>query len=196
MIPPQDPSQTAGGVSDTTDNGYAEDMPAGKVQAPLPDLYAQALAARRQSQVLAEQLRQSQRRAMENWQLIQASWERAHEIRMLRRASRRDPDLLRHSAYARMQAKLASLPVIEQAKGIIMAQCGWPEDQAFDALRRASQRENVKLREVAARVVAAAVSSAPAPAQPGRAPVTGRSSGKSSSAAVLSSSKERRRASA
>jgi hypothetical protein len=77
-----------------------------------------------------------------------------------------------------------------------MAQCGWPEDQAFDALRRASQRENVKLREVAARVVAAAVSSAPAPTQPGRAPVTGRSPGKSSSAVVLGSSKERRRASA
>jgi AmiR/NasT family two-component response regulator len=31
------------------------------------------------------------------------------------------------------------MPVIEQAKGIIMAQCGLPEDQAFDALRRASQ---------------------------------------------------------
>jgi hypothetical protein len=195
MIPPQDPSQTAGDVSGTIENGYAEGMPAGNVQAPLSDLYAQAQAARRQSQLLAEQLRQSRRRAMENWQLIQASWERAHEIRTLRRA-RRDPDLLRHSAYARMQAKLASLPVIEQAKGIIMAQCGWPEDQAFDALRRASQRENVKLREVAARVVATAVSSTPAPMQSGQARATARSPGKPSSAVVLGSSKERRRASA
>jgi ANTAR domain-containing protein len=50
-------------------------------------------------------------------------------------------DRLRYSAYARLQARLASMPVIEQAKGIIMAHCGWPEDQAFDALRRASQRE-------------------------------------------------------
>jgi hypothetical protein len=195
MSPLQDPSQTAGAVSDSTDNGYAEDMPAGNVQAPLPDLYAQALAARQQSQMLAAQLRDNQRRAMENWQLIQASWERAHEIRTMRWASRRDPDLLRHSAYARMQAKLATLPVIEQAKGIIMAQCGWPEDQAFDALRRASQRENLKLREVAARVVAAAVSSAPAQGRQ-----TGRSrratGGNSSSPAVSGDLRERRRASA
>jgi AmiR/NasT family two-component response regulator len=32
---------------------------------------------------------------------------------------------------------MASMPVIEQAKGILMAQYGWPEEQAFDALRRA-----------------------------------------------------------
>jgi hypothetical protein len=171
-------------------------MPAGDVQASLPDLYAQALAARRQSQMLAAQLRESQRRVMENWQLIQASWERAHEIRTVRWAARRDPDLLRHSAYARLQAKLASLPVIEQAKGIIMAQCGWTEDQAFDALRRASQRENVKLREVAARVVAAAVSSPPAPKQSGSAKTTGRSRRKSSPYVASGGHEERRPASA
>ena len=39
------------------------------------------------------------------------------------------------------------MPVIKQAKGIIMAQCSWPEDQAFDALCQASQRENIKLRD-------------------------------------------------
>ena len=43
--------------------------------------------------------------------------------------------------------------VIEQAKGILMArqQCG--EDEAFDLLVRASQRENIKLRTVAQRIV-------------------------------------------
>jgi hypothetical protein len=196
MTPLQDPSQAAGGVSDTIENDYAEDMPAGNVQAQLPGLYAQALATREQSRLLAAQLRESQRRAMENWQLIQLTWERTHEIRALRVATSSDKDRLRYSAYARMQAKLASLPVIEQAKGIIMAQCGWPEDQAFDALRRASQRENVKLRDVAARVVAAAVASAPAAKQSGRAPASTRSPGRPSSAVALGSSKERRRASA
>jgi GAF domain-containing protein len=49
---------------------------------------------------------------------------------------------------------MRSRAVIEQAKGILMA--GAPEldaDGAFDLLRRASQRENVKLRDVARRIV-------------------------------------------
>jgi len=40
--------------------------------------------------------------------------------------------------------------VIEQAKGMLMAQApGLTPDEAFDLLRRASQRENVKLRDIA-----------------------------------------------
>src|SRR5919199_3380987 len=49
---------------------------------------------------------------------------------------------------------MRSRAVIEQAKGILMA--GSPEldaDDAFDLLRRASQRENVKLRDIALRIV-------------------------------------------
>ena len=49
---------------------------------------------------------------------------------------------------------MRSRAVIEQAKGVLMA--GAPEldaDGAFDLLRRASQRENVKLRDVAKRIV-------------------------------------------
>ena len=44
--------------------------------------------------------------------------------------------------------------VIEQAKGMVMARS--PElspDDAFDVLRKASQRENVKLRDIAQRIV-------------------------------------------
>lgn len=44
--------------------------------------------------------------------------------------------------------------MIEQAKGIIMAQSGCGEAEAFDMLRRASQRSNVPVRELAARIVA------------------------------------------
>ena len=76
--------------------------------------------------------------------------------------ARRQPDRLRYSAHARLQARVSSLPVIEQAKGIIMAQFGWPEDQAFDALRRTSQRENIKVRDLAAKIVATAAQSASA----------------------------------
>jgi GAF domain-containing protein len=49
---------------------------------------------------------------------------------------------------------MRSRAVIEQAKGMLMARS--PElgpDDAFDVLRRASQRENVKLREIAQRIV-------------------------------------------
>jgi hypothetical protein len=61
--------------------------------------------------------------------------------------------MLGSSEFARLQARLNSMPVIEQAKGILMAeqQCG--PDEAFDLLRRASQRTNVKLRLLAAQIV-------------------------------------------
>jgi GAF domain-containing protein len=49
---------------------------------------------------------------------------------------------------------LASRDVIGQAKGILMAREGCTPDQAFDMLRRASQRLNQKLREVAEQIAA------------------------------------------
>lgn len=66
------------------------------------------------------------------------------------------PDPLDWSPYARLRARLVSMPVIEQAKGIIMAQCGCDDDQAFRLLRRASQRFNQPVRELAADLVARA----------------------------------------
>ena len=42
---------------------------------------------------------------------------------------------------------------IEQAKGILMATQRCTADEAFDLLRRASQRENRKLRDIAAELV-------------------------------------------
>jgi hypothetical protein len=51
-----------------------------------------------------------------------------------------------------MDAALQSRDVIGQAKGILMAREGLTADQAFDMLRRASQRLNVKLRELAEEV--------------------------------------------
>jgi AmiR/NasT family two-component response regulator len=43
--------------------------------------------------------------------------------------------------------------VIEQAKGVLMATGGRNADEAFQLLVRASQRENRKLRDIAAELV-------------------------------------------
>ena len=48
---------------------------------------------------------------------------------------------------------LSSRDVIGQAKGILMLRHGLDADRAFDQLRRRSQRDNTKLRDVAAAIV-------------------------------------------
>jgi AmiR/NasT family two-component response regulator len=76
--------------------------------------------------------------------------------------ARFDPEPgLRHTDLAEAQkdidnlhAALTSQPVIEQAKGILMARHCCGPDRAFRLLVDASQRENRKLREVAAAMVA------------------------------------------
>jgi GAF domain-containing protein len=52
-----------------------------------------------------------------------------------------------------LQEAMLSRAVIEQAKGVIMAEQRCTPDEAFDLLRQASQRENVKLRDIAQRIV-------------------------------------------
>jgi ANTAR domain len=127
------------------------------------ELYERARAARQQAQILAARHRAARHDAEETMRLIRAARERAEEVTALWAAAR--TGRLRYSPYARLQARMASMPVIEQAKGIIMAQCGWTEDQAFDALRRASQRENIKLRDLATKIVATATHPALAPSR-------------------------------
>ena len=63
-------------------------------------------------------------------------------------------DMLRQSMVGRLQARLDTMPVIEQAKGLIMAQRRCSELEAFELLRQASQRLNEPVRELAARLVA------------------------------------------
>lgn len=53
-----------------------------------------------------------------------------------------------------MRIAMESRSVIEQAKGVLMAQQGVDAEQAFEILRGASQRANRKLRDIAAGVVA------------------------------------------
>jgi hypothetical protein len=69
------------------------------------------------------------------------------------RKGRPQREILHDSAFARLQARLESMPVIEQAKGILMAQQRCGPDEAFDLLRRASQRANIKISVLAARIV-------------------------------------------
>ena len=55
---------------------------------------------------------------------------------------------------AQLRQALESRAVIEQAKGMIMAQARCTADHAFSVLARASKRHHVKLRDLAASVVA------------------------------------------
>ncbi|MFF1611471.1 ANTAR domain-containing protein [Amycolatopsis sp. NPDC058278] len=56
---------------------------------------------------------------------------------------------------AQLREALSSQPVIEQAKGMVMLLRGCPAAEAFGVLVTVSQLSNVKLRDVAAVVVAA-----------------------------------------
>jgi anti-anti-sigma factor len=78
---------------------------------------------------------------------------RPQEISGWIEVGRSHPEVLRDSAFARVQAQLESLPVIEQAKGILMAQQRCGPEEAFDLIRRASQLANIKVRVLAAEIV-------------------------------------------
>ncbi|HEU5151135.1 MAG TPA: GAF and ANTAR domain-containing protein [Iamia sp.] len=68
-------------------------------------------------------------------------------------AAHATPALVAAVERADLRAALESRDVIGQAKGILMARTGIDEDAAFDLLRRASQRLNIKLAVVARRLV-------------------------------------------
>jgi hypothetical protein len=137
-------------------------MPAGddSMYSEPSELYRRAEAARVHSQALAAQLRATRRDTAEVLQLISNAQHRAEQVHELWQTLHPETERLRYSAYARLQARLKSMPVIEQAKGVIMAQSGWTEDRAFAALRHASQRENIKVRDLAAKIVARSARSA------------------------------------
>jgi len=82
----------------------------------------------------------------------QATRDRARRARSLR-------EILRDSAFARLQARMGTMPVIEQAKGIVMAQRRCGPEEAFELLRQVSQRSNVKLHVLAEQIVGQVASS-------------------------------------
>ena len=93
---------------------------------------------------------------MESRTLRQLSEEARARARMTRhqvRLGRSRREERGESAFARLRSRLATMPVIEQAKGIVMAQQECGPEEAFDLLRRASQRSNVKLHVLAEQIV-------------------------------------------
>ena len=70
-----------------------------------------------------------------------------------------DADL--RAEVGQLKDALISRATIEQAKGILMATSKVGPDGAFEVLKHASQRENMKLRDIAARIVADHSTSAP-----------------------------------
>jgi GAF domain-containing protein len=64
-----------------------------------------------------------------------------------------------------LEQAMASRAVIEQAKGVIMALRGLPENAAFEVLRTTSQARNIKVRELAHQIVTGVVTRE----EPGRA---------------------------
>ena len=81
---------------------------------------------------------------------------RATREQILRGRSQRE--VLHDSAFARLVAKQETMAVIEQAKGIVMAQRRCGPEEAFDVLRQVSQRTNVKVAVLAAQLVKAIAS--------------------------------------
>jgi GAF domain-containing protein len=72
-----------------------------------------------------------------------------------------------------MRLAMESRAVIEQAKGVLMAQRRVDADQAFEILREASQRYNRKLREIAVGIVESTHADGPVTGRPGSAPPAG-----------------------
>ncbi|GGU76630.1 hypothetical protein GCM10010260_06080 [Streptomyces filipinensis] len=60
-----------------------------------------------------------------------------------------------------LRQAIDSRPVIDQARGILMAAHGCTPDRAWEVLRETSQRSNTKLRQVAAEITASARPGAP-----------------------------------
>ena len=88
-----------------------------------------------------------------------ASRERAQTIAQYQAALAAAQESVRRARAAlatagELQDSPESMPVIEQAKGIVMAQQRCGPDEAFGLLRRASQRKNVKVSVLAAQIVA------------------------------------------
>ena len=82
------------------------------------------------------------------------------------RSSRNQRDIRDKSAFAELEARLATLPVIEQAKGILIARTGCSAKEAFGLLQSASQEAKIPISEVAADTVRQAVSQHKAAAKP------------------------------
>jgi anti-sigma B factor antagonist len=105
---------------------------------------------------LAERAAAALSTAQANLERVRRTMSRLDATRAQLQTGRDKRGLLHASAYARLSAKLETLPVIEQAKGVLIAQTGCQPDEAFRMLCAVSQRANVKVRDLAAEIVSRA----------------------------------------
>ena len=123
-----------------------------------------------QQEILHEALEAARAEHQTQAQRLEAARAQLQSILEWIETGRPQREVLRDSAFARMHARLDSLPVIEQAKGVLMAQQRCGPEEAFELLRRASQRANVKVSVLAAQIVGEVASpKAETSAQPARA---------------------------
>ena len=106
-----------------------------------------------QGEVLAEQLASTQVKVTANVERLAEARSRLARTRSHLGTQRAEREIMHDCAYARLLARLDSMPVIEQAKGVIMAQSGCTAEEAFGMLRSASQRTNVRIRDLAGEIV-------------------------------------------
>lgn len=108
--------------------------------------------------MLEARLDAAQARAEANSVLVQDARARLTASREKWAKSREIRAHMHEMAFARLLARFETQPVIEQAKGILMAESHCTPDAAFDCLRRASQRQNLPVRDVATNIVARTIS--------------------------------------
>jgi AmiR/NasT family two-component response regulator len=107
---------------------------------------------------LAQRLALARRELETNVLQLDLTRSRLQATRQRISANRIQRQAVHESAFARLAARLESQPVIEQAKGILIAQVGCTPDEAFGLLRAASQRTNVPIRDLARDIVDRAAS--------------------------------------
>lgn len=106
------------------------------------------------SSVLEDRIAVPQLDFSENIDQLADSGAGPREILASLRGRHAESEVLTEVAYEHLLARLQSMSVIEQAKGILMAESRCTPDEAFAMLRAASQRSNVKVRDLAQQIVA------------------------------------------
>lgn len=113
-----------------------------------------------QLRVAIEQLRVNQARlaataeqTLASYRAVEETWRRSRMLIAHSQTGRVERNFIEKSLFARLQARLETMPVIEQAKGLIVGRTGCHPDLAFEVLREASQRANVPVRTLAAQLV-------------------------------------------
>jgi AmiR/NasT family two-component response regulator len=77
----------------------------------------------------------------------------ARAIRVQVRQDRSQRQLARAAGFTRPRAGLGCIPVVEQAKGVVMFRQRCGPEEAFDLLRLASQRGSVRMHVLAVQLV-------------------------------------------